>query len=137
MSADLYANKDAKFVFVDGNLYSDLASPGKYINYGDGISIYDVSTLLDPDRGLAMVLSNLKDPKVAGTEQVNGIPTTKITGSSSSNDISRLAGRRLGPQDATTVPTTVWIASDGSRVRSVPRSGPRSACRRGRRRIVS
>ena len=109
------ANKDAKFVYVDGNLYSDLAAPsGKYVNYGDGISIYDVSTLLDPDRGLAMVLANLKDPKVAGNEQVNGIATTKITGSSSSNDIARLAGRRLGPQDVTTVPTTVWIASDGS-----------------------
>jgi lipoprotein LprA len=107
-------SKDAKFVYVDGHLYSDLADPGKYTNYGDGISIYDVSTLLDPDRGLAMVLSNLKDPKVAGTEQVNGIPTTKITGSSTSNDIARLAGRRLGPQDVTTTPTTVWIASDGS-----------------------
>jgi lipoprotein LprA len=106
---------DTKFVFVDGHLYSDVADPGgKFTDYGDGVSIYDVSILLDPNRGLANILSNLKDPKVAGTEQVNGVATTKITGTSSSSDIARLAGSRMGPEKATTAPTTVWIASDGS-----------------------
>jgi lipoprotein LprA len=105
---------DAQFRFVDGHLYSDLADPGHYNNYGDGMSIYDVSTLLDPNRGLAKVLSDLKDPKAAGTETVNGVPTTKITGLSSSNDIARLAGRRVAPDKETTTPTTAWIASDGS-----------------------
>ncbi len=106
---------DSKFVFVDGHLYSDVADPGgKYTDYGDGVSIYDVSTLLDPNRGLASILSNLKNPKVAGTEQVNGVATTKITGTLSSSDIARLAGSRLGPENETTTPTTVWIASDGS-----------------------
>lgn len=106
---------DTKFVFVDGHLYSDVADPGgKFNDYGDGVSIYDVSILLDPNRGLANILSNLKDPKAAGTEQVNGVATTKITGTSSSNDIARLAGSRMGPEKATTVPTTAWIASDGS-----------------------
>jgi lipoprotein LprA len=106
---------DSKFVFVDGHLYSDVADPGnKFTDYGDGVSIYDVSTLLDPNKGLANLLSNLKNPKVAGTEQVNGIATTKITGNSSSSDIARLAGSRLGPETETTTPTTVWIASDGS-----------------------
>ena len=76
---------DSKFVFVDGHLYSDVADPGgKYTDYGDGVSIYDVSTLLDPNKGLANILSNLKNPKVAGTEQVNGVATTKITGTLSS-----------------------------------------------------
>jgi lipoprotein LprA len=106
---------DSKFVFVDGHLYSDVAHPGgKYTDYGDGVSIYDVSILLDPNRGLANILSNLKDPKVAGTEQVNGVATTKITGTSSSSDVARLSGSRLGPENATSIPTTVWIASDGS-----------------------
>jgi lipoprotein LprA len=106
---------DSKFVFVDGHLYSDVADPGgKYTDYGDGVSIYDVGTLLDPDKGLAHILANLKNPKVAGTEQVNGVATTKITGTSSSNDVATLAGRRLGPETETQEPTTVWIASDGS-----------------------
>lgn len=106
---------DSKFVFVDGHLYSDVADPGgKFTDYGDGVSIYDVSTLLDPNKGLANILTNLKNPKVAGSETVNGVATTKITGTSSSNDVARLAGRRLGPETETSEPTTVWIASDGS-----------------------
>ncbi|OBA78791.1 hypothetical protein A9W99_24115 [Mycobacterium sp. 1164966.3] len=107
--------EDSKFVFIDGHLYAELGgTDGKYVDYGDGVSIYDVGTLLDPDKGLAHILANLKNPKVAGTEQVNGIATTKITGTSSSNDVATLAGRRLGPETETQEPTTVWIASDGS-----------------------
>jgi lipoprotein LprA len=107
--------QDSKFVFFDGHLYADLAgTDGKYVDYGDGVSIYDVGTLLDPDKGLAKILASLKNPKVAGTEQVNGVATTKITGTSSSNDVARLAGRRLGPEKETQEPTTVWIASDGT-----------------------
>jgi lipoprotein LprA len=106
---------DSKFVFVDGHLYADVADPGgKYTDYGDGVSIYDVGTMLNPDKGLAKILTDLKNPKVAGTEQVNGIATTKITGTSSSNDVATLAGRRLGPESETQEPTTVWIASDGT-----------------------
>ncbi|WP_155772216.1 LppX_LprAFG lipoprotein [Mycobacterium asiaticum] len=105
---------DSKFVFVDGHLYSDLAESGKFTDYGNGASIYDVSTLLDPDRGLANVLAHLQNPKVAGNEQVNGIATTKITGTSSTDDVATLAGSRLSPKDAPPTPTTVWIASDGS-----------------------
>jgi lipoprotein LprA len=36
-----------------------------------------VSVLLDPDKGLANLLTNLKDGSVAGTAQVNGVATTK------------------------------------------------------------
>jgi lipoprotein LprA len=108
-------SKDSKFVFFEGKLYADLAgTDGKYVDYGDGVSIYDVGTLLDPDKGLAKILANLKNPKVAGAEQVNNVATTKITGTSSSNDVARLAGRRLGAEEETQDPTTVWIASDGT-----------------------
>lgn len=106
--------EDAKFVYVDGHLYSDLGQPGTYTDFGNGASIYNVSVLLDPDKGLANLLANLKDGSVAGTEQVNGVATTKITGNSAADDIATLAGTRLTSEDVKTVPTTVWIASDGS-----------------------
>lgn len=105
---------DSKFVFVDGHLYSDVAEPGKFTDYGNGASIYEVSTLLDPDKGLAHLLANLQNPKVSGTEQINGVATTKITGTSSTDDVATLAGSRLSPQNSPPTPTTVWIASDGS-----------------------
>ena len=108
------SSQDAKFVFVDGHLYSDLGQPDSYTDFGNGTSIYNVSVLLDPNKGLANVLSKLQGAAVAGTEQINGVATTKITGNSSAEDIATLAGFRLTAQDATTVPTTVWIATDGS-----------------------
>ncbi|BBX95610.1 LppX_LprAFG lipoprotein [Mycobacterium lacus] len=107
-------SQDAKFVYVDGHLYSDLGQPGTYTDFGNGASIYNVSVLLDPNKGLANLLANLKDAAVAGTEQVNGVATTKITGNSSADNIATLAGTRLTSENVSTVPTTVWIASDGS-----------------------
>ncbi|ACC42559.1 LppX_LprAFG lipoprotein [Mycobacterium marinum] len=112
----LVGNKqeDAKFVYVDGHLYSDLGQPGTYTDFGDGASIYNVSVLLDPNQGLANLLANLKEASVTGSEQVDGVATTKITGNSAADDIATLAGSRLTSADVTTVPTTVWIATDGS-----------------------
>lgn len=107
-------SQEAKFVFVDGHLYSDLGQPGSYTDFGNGASIYNVSVLLDPDKGLANLLANLKNGAVAGTQQVNGISTTKITGNSSASDIATLAGTRVTDENVSTVPTTVWTASDGS-----------------------
>jgi lipoprotein LprA len=106
--------QEAKFVYVDGHLYSDLGEPGTYVDFGNGASIYNVAVLLDPNKGLANVLSKLQGGAVTGTEQVNGVATTKITGNSSADDIATLAGSKLTAESVTTVPTTVWIASDGS-----------------------
>lgn len=106
--------QDAKFVYVDGHLYSDLGQPGFYTDFGNGASIYNVAVLLDPNKGLANVLAKMQGASVAGTEQVNGVATTKITGNSSADDIAMLAGTKLTAENVTTVPTTVWIASDGS-----------------------
>src|SRR5262249_34647064 len=103
--------QDAKFVYVDGHLYSDLGDPGKYTDFGNGAAIYNVFVLLDPNKGLANVLSKFKGASVAGTEQVNGVATTKITGNSSADAIATLAGTKLTAENVTTVPTTVWIAS--------------------------
>ena len=51
---------------------------------------------------------------MAGSQQVGGVATTKITGNSSADDIAKLAGIRLTDEDVQTVPTTIWTASDGS-----------------------
>src|ERR1700712_3104710 len=107
-------SEDAKFVFVDGHLYSDLGQSGSYTEFGSGASIFNVSVLLDPGKGLANLLTNLKNGSVSGTQQINGVATTKITGNSAASDIATLAGARLTDESVTTVPTTVWTASDGS-----------------------
>jgi len=102
--------QEAKLIFVDGHLYSDVAEPGKFVDYGPGTSIYNLSVLLDPQQGLANALGKLKDPKTVGTEEINGTTTTKITGTASTNDIAQLAGARKAPEKERTVPMTVWIS---------------------------
>jgi lipoprotein LprA len=102
--------QEAKLIYVDGKLYSDIAEPGTFVDYGPGSSIYNLSVLLDPQQGLANALAKIKDPKSAGTEDINGTKTTKITGTASSNDVAELAGARKAPEKEQTVPMTVWIA---------------------------
>lgn len=104
--------QDAKLIYLDGHLYSDIAEPGKWVDYGKGDSIYNPGVIFDPSNGLANALSKLKDPKEAGSDTINGTVTTKVTGNISSSDVAQLAGLRMAPQIAQDVPITVWIAKD-------------------------
>jgi lipoprotein LprA len=102
--------QDAKLIYLDGHLYSDIAEPGKWVDYGRGDSIYNLGVIFDPSQGLANALSKLKDAKNAGSDTIDGTATTKVTGTISTNDVAELAGARKAPQDAQDVPITVWIA---------------------------
>lgn len=108
------STSEGRFVYLDGRLYSDIAEAGKFTDYGDGTSIYNPATLLDPEKGLANLLAKLSDPVGDGTEDVNGVSTTKVTGKSSSDDVMVLAGSRMAPEKKGTMPTTVWIANDAT-----------------------
>jgi len=108
MGAD--KTQSAKVVFTDGHLYSDIAEPGTFTDYGQGNSIYNLSVILDPQKGLANALATLRDPKTEGSEDIDGTPATKISGTSSTNDVAQLAGAKLAPEKEQTVPVTVWIA---------------------------
>jgi len=101
-----------KLVYVDGHLYSDVAEPGNFFDYGDGNSIYNLSVILDPSNGLANALSKLKDPKEAGSETIDGTATTKIEATASTDDVAVLAGARKAPENSQEWPVTVWIADD-------------------------
>ncbi|ADG79897.1 Lipoprotein lprA OS=Tsukamurella paurometabola (strain ATCC 8368 / DSM / CCUG 35730 / CIP 100753/ JCM 10117 / KCTC 9821 / NBRC 16120 / NCIMB 702349 / NCTC 13040) OX=521096 GN=Tpau_3312 PE=3 SV=1 [Tsukamurella paurometabola] len=104
---------EAKFVFIDGRMYADLTG-GKYTDYGRGDSIYDVSALFDPAKGIPNILAKLKDPKPAGSETVDGQKTEKITGTVPASDIAAISGSRVTTEGASTaVGTTVWIQSSG------------------------
>jgi lipoprotein LprA len=104
--------QNAKLIYVDNHLYSDIAEPGKFVDYGKGDSIYNLSVIFDPAQGLANALTKIKDAKEAGSETINGTATTKVTGTISSNDAAQLAGSRKAPEKSTDVPITVWIGKD-------------------------
>jgi lipoprotein LprG len=101
---------EADFVVLDGTLYGSL-DPGTWSDFGSASNIYDVSTILNPDAGLANILSNFTNPKAEGRETINGVQTVKITGQVSADAVNKIA-----PKVATggNVPGTVWIREDGN-----------------------
>ena len=70
---------DANFVVLDGELYATL-TPNKWSDFGKAADIYDPSTILNPDTGVANVLANFNDPKAEGRETINGQSTIRISG---------------------------------------------------------
>ncbi|WP_026918834.1 LppX_LprAFG lipoprotein [Gordonia shandongensis] len=104
----------APFVYVDGRMYADIDDQG-YIDYGDGRSIYDVSKVLDDEKGVPAVLRSIDGAAEDGTEAVDGTEATKITGTVAAADLSGLTGlseKAKGIDEE--IPVTVWVAKDGS-----------------------
>jgi lipoprotein LprG len=100
---------DAQFVVDGGTLYAAM-SPGQWENFGPAADIYDPSSILKPDTGLANVLTNLSNPKAESRETISGQSTVKITGTASADAVNGLAPQLKATQP---MPTTVWIEENG------------------------
>ena len=101
---------DVGFVVVDGDLYGAITKGGNMQNFGPAADIYDVSAILNPDNGLANILSSFTDPTADGREAIGGSDAVKITGSVSADAVNKIAPQlsASGP-----VPATAWIREDG------------------------
>lgn len=100
---------DANFVVVDGELYATL-TPNKWSDFGKAADIYDVSAILNPDTGVANLLSNFTDAKAEGRDTINGENTIRISGNVPADAVNKIASQ-LNATKAT--PTTVWIQETG------------------------
>ena len=83
---------DANFVVLDGELYATL-TPNKWSDFGKAADIYDVSTILNPDTGVANVLANFNDPKAEGRETINGQNTIRISGTVPADAVNKIASQ--------------------------------------------
>jgi lipoprotein LprG len=99
---------DAGLVVIDGTLYASL-SPNSWLDLGPAADIYDPSVILNPDTGLANILTNFSDAKSVSSETVNGVQTIKVTGNITADAVNKLVPvKATGP-----VPGTAWIQKDG------------------------
>lgn len=110
----------APFAYLGDRFYANVNDKG-WINYGDGRSIYDVSLLLNTDTGIPHVLRSMEGAATAGNEQVDGVSTTKVTGTVPAKAVAGLTGATgEGAKDSTdAVDTTVWITEDNQVARVV------------------
>jgi lipoprotein LprG len=100
---------DAQFVVDEGTLYAAL-TPGHWESFGRAADIYDPSEILNPNTGLANVLTNISDPKSDSRETINGQSTVKITGTASADAVNGLAPQLKATQP---LPATMWIQETG------------------------
>ena len=102
----------ADFVVVGGDLYTNALNPGDktMMDVGPASQVYDPSALLNPDTGVANVLTNFTGAKSQGREQVSGQTTIRITGNVSADAVNKIAAPFKATQP---VPATVWIVESG------------------------
>jgi lipoprotein LprG len=100
---------DAQFVVDDGTLYAAL-TPGHWESFGPAAALYDPSEILNPNTGLANVLTNISNPKSDSRENVNGQSTVKITGTAAADAVNGLAPQLKATEP---LPATVWIQETG------------------------
>ncbi|MGW5521739.1 LppX_LprAFG lipoprotein [Gordonia sp. NPDC003950] len=106
----------APFVYVDKHLYADIGGQG-FVDYGDGRSIYDVSVVLDPDKGLANLLRQIQNPTKTGAADVDGVQATQVTGTVAAMTLAPLTGVNVTANQDAQVPITVWITADNQLAR--------------------
>lgn len=101
---------DLDFVVVDKELYATI-TPDVWTDLGPAEEVYDVSTILSPDKGLANILANFSEGKAEGRESINGVEAVKVTGKVTPDAVNAIASRigATGP-----VPSTAWIREDGN-----------------------
>ncbi|BDH55931.1 LppX_LprAFG lipoprotein [Tsukamurella sp. PLM1] len=111
---DIGGKSEGKFTYIDGKMYAALMGD-KYVDYGDGASIYDVSALFDETRGIPNILAKVTGAKAEGSETIDGQETTKITGTVPATEIAAISGSRVAPEKSVPVPVTAWVQSSGDK----------------------
>jgi lipoprotein LprG len=98
-----------QFVVVDGILYGAI-SANSFQDFGPAADIYDIASILSPDKGLANVLANFSDPKADGRETIDGVGTVRLTGTVTPEAVNAIAPqiKATGP-----VPSVAWVREDG------------------------
>jgi lipoprotein LprG len=99
---------ETKFVLINNTFYL-LGPTGGWQQVPAELagSLFDPTAILDPNRGIAQVLTHVNGANTTGKETVDGVSTYKIVGTVSQNVISSLLPGLDADANA-----TVWVATD-------------------------
>ncbi|HEX7102488.1 MAG TPA: LppX_LprAFG lipoprotein [Nitrolancea sp.] len=93
----LGATISIKFVSIGGDQFITNPVTGVWENAPAGLG-YNPAVLYDQDKGIARVLSALQDPKIAGSESVNGQDSYHITATVARVDVQPIAAGAVSSQ---------------------------------------
>ncbi|WP_298177313.1 LppX_LprAFG lipoprotein [Saccharomonospora sp.] len=99
---------EVSFVLVDDTLHLKGPTGGyQEIPAALSSSIYDPSAVLDPERGVAKLLTSLREPRTEGTDELDGVSTYKVSGSLAKDVLSGVVPGADGDADV-----TFWLSAD-------------------------
>lgn len=81
---------------------------GKWEDKGESKRIYDPAIVLDREKGLANLIKNVKDPKDAGKDTIDGVAVVKVTGMIDAAVVDPIVPTLGTPPGQ--LPITLWIA---------------------------
>jgi lipoprotein LprG len=103
---------EVSFVIVDDKLYLKGPTGGYQVMSSSlAASVYDPSAILDPDRGIAKVLSTASDAKTEGSEELDGKKTWRVAATMKAADLVTVV-----PGVTDSVPGKLWIGADDKRL---------------------
>jgi lipoprotein LprG len=105
-------NVELAFVIVGDKIYLKGPTGGyQQLPLALAATIYDPSAILDPDRGIAKVLSTATDAKTEATENIDGKAAFRVAANLPSADLSTIVPGVTG-----SVPGKLWISTDNKRL---------------------
>lgn len=99
---------EGDFVLVDDSLFIKGPTGGwQKLPASLVRSLYDPAAILDPDRGVANVLSSAQNVKTEGTEDIDGVATYRVT-----SKVAKDVVVNLVPGVSSDVDVTFWVRQD-------------------------
>jgi lipoprotein LprG len=111
---------DISLVAVGGEIYMTNFVSGRW-ERAPGDFRYDPSILFSDTDGIGPVLTELQDPQLGGTEQIDGQQTRMITGTVVADTVSEITA---GAIQGESIPVTVWIGSEDNLIYRVVLTEP-------------
>ncbi|WP_037274873.1 LppX_LprAFG lipoprotein [Kibdelosporangium aridum] len=96
-----YVLKD-KILFIKG-------ITGSWQQFGDATQIYDPSAILDPNRGIAKLLTSIQSPVTEAQEDIAGVKTYRVAGKVAKDVVTGLV-----PAVQSDVNVKIWVKQDGN-----------------------
>jgi lipoprotein LprG len=118
---------ELSFVIVGDKIYVKGPTGGyQTLPLALAASVYDPSAILDPDRGIAKVLSTATDAKTESQESVDGKPAWRVALKVNGDNLSTIIPGMTG-----TVPAKVWISTADKRLLKATFTTPDSGSAKG------
>jgi len=106
------SNVELSFVIVGDKIYLKGPTGGyQALPLTLAATVYDPSAILDPDRGIAKVLSSATDAKTEASESVDGKAAWRVAATTTAADLATIIPGVTG-----SVPGKVWIDSSDKRL---------------------